>query len=470
MAKDRTFEKNICRPCTACYQARTGEKMRTTYPKVVIVGRTNVGKSTLFNRLTKQKKSIVFPREGVTRDYIHEIVTWNKRTFDLIDTGGLILAKHTDPITKEVEQSVHAAIKDATIILFVCDGKNGLVEHDRQLTKILHKSKKPVFLLLNKADNTNAFKEHEYEFQALGFKNTFPISALHGTGIREVLDAVTTHEALADAGQIKPEKETVAYNVTILGKPNVGKSSLLNLLLKEQRAIISEVAGTTREALSELISFHKELVKLTDTPGVRRKSKVEDPLELEMVKSSLGAVRKSDIIIVMIDSNDGHIADQELKLLFYAYEQKKSIILLLNKTDILTNEKKEQLKYDMLRYEFFLKKIPTAWISCKTQKNIGTVFKMILKARERRLQTFEEAKVDEIVKEAIRRRPMYHKTQLLKVLRVKPIKTIHEIPTFILYVNFPQWFGPTQLGYIENQIRRHFDLLGCPIQLIPRAM
>jgi GTP-binding protein len=350
----------------------------------------------------------------------------------------------------------------------VCDGKNGLVEHDRQLAKMLHKSKKPVFLLLNKADNTTAFQEHEYEFNALGFKDIFPISALHGTGIRELLNTITAHEAIIETVEVKTEK--AAYNVTILGKPNVGKSSLLNLLLKEQRAIISEIAGTTREALSELITFHKELVKITDTPGVRRKGKVEDPLELVMVKSSLDAVRKSDIVIVMIDSTEGHLADQELKLLFYAYEQKKSIILLLNKTDILTNEKKDQLKYDMLQYEFLLKKVPTSWISCKTEKNIGNVLKMILKARERRLQKFDEVKVDEIVKEALKRRPMYHKTQLLKVLRVKPIETVHDVPTFILYVNFPQWFGESQLGYIENQLRKHFDLLGCPVKLIPRAM
>jgi len=435
---------------------------RQTYPKVAIVGRTNVGKSTLFNRMTKSKKSLVFEQEEVTRDYIHEIVSWQGKNFDLIDTGGLPLTKKTDVILAEVKQSVLDVIDVADLVLFVCDGKNGLIEQDRQLAKILHKSKKSTFLLLNKADNIKAFQDHEYEFHALGFNNVFPISALHGTGIRELLNAIA--DSIETVVEIISEKPT--YTVAILGKPNVGKSSLLNLLLKEQRAIVSEVAGTTREAISETITFHKDLVQITDTPGVRRKKKVEDLLEQAMVKSSLHALRNADIVLMIIDSTQGNLSDQELKLLFYAYEQKKSIILLLNKTDIITQEQKDRLQYDMLRYEFFFKKIPILWISCKTQKNIGHVLKQIQKARVRRQQTFDETKVNEIIKEAFIKKPMYHKTQLLKVLHIKPIQTLDGIPTLVLYVNFPQWFGPTQLGFIENQLRRHYDLLGCPINLV----
>lgn len=440
--------------------------MKKAYPRVAIVGRTNVGKSTLFNRITRAKTSIVFEREEVTRDYIHNIITWNDKNFDLIDTGGLPLTKKTDEILAEVKQSVLEIIESADLVLFVCDGKTGLIEQDRRLAKILHKSKKAAFLLLNKADNIRAFEEHEYEFQALGFKEIFHVSALHGTGIRELLDAIADNiESVTD---VVPEAPS--YSVAILGKPNVGKSSLLNLLLKEQRAIVSEVAGTTREAISETITFHKDLIQITDTPGVRRKRKVDDLLEQVMVKSSLSALRQATIVLMMIDSTEGHIADQELKLLFYAYENKKSIIVLLNKTDILEQEQKDRLKYDMLRYEFFFKKVPILWISCKTEKNVGHVFKQIQKARERRLQIFDEDKVNEIIKEAFIKKPMYHKTQLLKVMHVKPIKTPDGTPTFVLYVNFPEWFGPTQLGFIENQLRRHYDLVGCPVQLIPQKV
>ena len=444
------------------------------YPNVAIVGRMNVGKSTLFNRLTKTKQSLVFPQEGVTRDYIENVVVWNDKFFNLIDTGGLPLTKHTDKILQEVEKSVLSIVESADLILFVCDGKNGLIEQDRQLAKILHKKKKPVFLLLNKSDNISAFREHEHEFLALGFKNIFCISATHGTGVRELLDAVTDTVQAPDK-DVLPAPETL-YQITILGKPNVGKSSLLNLLIKKHnaqsmeekapkgRAIVSEVAGTTREAITEQISFHKDIIKVTDTPGIRKKARVDEPLEQAMVKSALQAVRSADIILAVIDSTEGHLADQELKLLFYAYEQKKSIILVLNKTDILTEEQKDKLKYDMERYEFFIKKVPIVWISCKTEKNIGNVLKEIQKARRRRQTIFDEAKVHEIIKESFIRKPMYHKRQLLKILNVKVAK--RPIPTIILNVNYPQWFGPTQLGYIENQLRRNYDLLGCPVDFI----
>lgn len=440
--------------------------MSSRYPKVAIVGRTNVGKSTLFNRLIKEKKSIVSPREGVTRDYLHDLVSYDNKTFDLLDTGGLPLAKQTDLILKEVEASVLSAISNADLILFVCDGKNGLVEQDRQISKILHKSKKTVFLLLNKEDNASSFLEHEHEFLSLGFKDIFHLSALHGTGIVELLQAVTDK-----IGKLSPVEETEpSYGITILGKPNVGKSSLLNLLLKEQRAIVSEVAGTTREAISETISFHKEMITLTDTAGVRKKSKVEDDLEQEMVKSTFDAVRKADIILMMADSTDGQIADQDLKLMFYAFDEGKSIILLFNKTDILSDEKKHSLQYDMEKYDFFLSKIPTIWISCKSEKNIGKVFKEILKAQARRRQKFDQVKVNEIIKESLIRRPMYHKSQLLKIMNVKVVEKSVSGPTFILYVNHPEWFGPTQFGYLENQLRKNFDLLGCPVKLIPQKV
>lgn len=431
-------------------------------PTVALVGRTNVGKSTLFNRLTKSQQSLVFAREGVTRDYIKNIATWNDKAFNLIDTGGLPFEKNLDSILQEVEQSVHNTIQNSDLILFVCDGKNGLVEQDRMLAKMLHKTKKPVFLLLNKSDNATAFAEHEYEFNALGFKDIFALSAIHGTGVRELLNAVCKTIESTETYEVKEP----SYSVAILGKPNVGKSSLLNLLLKTERSIVSEIAGTTREAISESFSFHKEVIKLTDTPGVRRKKKVDDPLEQEMVKRSFQTVRQADIILLMIDSTDGKLADQDLKLLFYAYEQKTSIILVFNKTDILEKDTKDILLYDMKRYDFFLTKIPILWISCKTEKNVGNVLKEIQKARKRRLQKFNPVEIDELIKGALIRRPLYHKRQLLKVLNVKVIESENRLPTFILYVNYPEWFGPTQLGYLENQLRRKYDLLGCPIQFI----
>jgi len=437
---------------------------KTTYPKVAIVGRTNVGKSTLFNRLTKSKQSIVFPREGVTRDYLHSIVSWKDKVFDLIDTGGLFLTKTTDEILKEVKTNVLSLIKNVDLILFMCDAKSGLTELDRTLAKLLFKEKKPILLLLNKIDNTRAFEEQAYEFDALGIKNIFPISAVHGTGVPELLNEITER---IESVELEPEE--VEYKIAILGKPNVGKSSLLNLLLKEDRAIVSDVAGTTRESISETVTIDKDNVQITDTAGVRRKSRVRDPLEEEMVKSSLRSVRNSDIAIIMIDGNEGHLADQELKLLFYAYEEKKSIILAINKTDTLSEEMKNRLLYDLKRYDFLIKKISVVWISCETKKNTGKILQEVEKARKRREQKFEQEEINEFIKNALIKKPLYHKRQLLKILNVKPLYT-EKVPMLILYVNFPAWFGPTQLGYIENRLRKKYDLLGCPIVLIPRKV
>ena len=431
------------------------------YPKVVIVGRTNVGKSTLFNRLSETERSIVFDREGVTRDHVHEVISWKDTTFDLIDTGGLPLEKIKDTIVKGIQRSVSDMLEKASLLLFVCDGKNGLTEEDRRVAKIIHKSKKTTFLLLNKSDSSNMFDEHLPEFYALGFKKILSISALHGTAINEVLDIISN--AL---GQTKPVEEDVPeYRVAILGKPNAGKSSLMNLLLQEERAIVSEIAGTTREAISERVRFNEEMVQLIDTAGVRRKARVNDELEEEMVKSSLKSARDADIVILMVDSDEGKISDQELKLLFYAREQKKSIILVLNKVDLLDEYKGLTMDSCLDEYKFFLKHVPILRISCKTQKNVGSVLKEILKARKRRLQKFDTILVDELVKEAVIRRPMYHKTNLMRIFRTKVAEGT-KVPTFIMYVNYPQWFGESQLRYIENVLRKEYDLLGCPVSII----
>ena len=429
------------------------------YPKVVIVGRTNVGKSTLFNRLSDKERSIVFDREGITRDYVHEVITWDEKTFDLVDTGGLPLEKTKDTIIQGIRKSVKDVLAQAELLLFVCDGKNGLTEEDRRIAKIVHKAKKPTFLLINKSDNKKSFEDNLPEFFALGFKNIIPISAIHGKGTLDVLEVI-----VANVGDPKVEEEKPACHISLLGKPNVGKSTLMNILIDQERSIVSEIAGTTREAISEKILFHKELIKITDTAGVRRKSRVDDPVEESMVKSSLKAIRDSDIAVVMVDASSGKISDQEFKLLFYAKEQNKSVILVLNKMDIVHEYKKETLDHCLEEYDFLFKTIPIVWISCKTQKNLGAVLKEIQKVRKRLTQKFDQLEIDELIKESCIRRPMYHKKNLLRIYSVKVIES--RIPTFIMYVNYPEWYKETQLGYIENVLRKKYDLLGCPLRLV----
>ncbi|MFH1461726.1 MAG: ribosome biogenesis GTPase Der [bacterium] len=432
------------------------------YPKVVIVGRTNVGKSTLFNRISKSTKSIVLEQEGVTRDYLSEIINWNNKTFDLIDTGGVSFKKEKDPILEEVRLKVLSLLDQAALILFVCDGKNGLTQEDQRVAKVIHKSKKPVFLILNKSDNQKALEENLPEFYSLGINEIIQISALHGKGIIDLLDK--TAEQL-DQPEEEFEKEKESYKIAIIGKPNVGKSSLTNLLTKEDRAIVSEVAGTTREAISNHTFVSEDLVLITDTAGVRRKKNISENIEDLMVKSSLSAIRTSNMIIVLVDAKEQALADQELKLLFYAYEQKKAVILIFNKTDLINEQERTYLEHNLDEYKFILKKIPIIWISCKDKKNISKINKQIEKLWQRLNQTFDDSEVDELIKTILIKKPLFHKKQPILIKQIKSVAD-SKVPTFIIKTNRPEWFEGTQIGFVENILRKKYDLLGCPIKFI----
>ncbi|MBD3273339.1 ribosome biogenesis GTPase Der [Candidatus Dependentiae bacterium] len=432
------------------------------YPKVIIVGRTNVGKSTLFNRISKSTKSIVLEEEGVTRDYLSEIISWNKKTFELIDTGGVSFKKEKDPILEEIRLKVIDLLNKASLILFVCDGKNGLTQEDRIIAKTLHKTKKPVYLVINKSDNKLALEENLPEFYSLGFKELIEISALHGKGIIDLLDKITKNLPKPREDYFE-EKES--YKIAIIGKPNVGKSSLTNLLINEERSIVSQVAGTTREAISNKTFVNEDLVLITDTAGVRKKKKVKEDIENLMVKSTLSTIRTSNIILIVIDAKEEKLSDQELKLLFYAYEQKKAIILVINKTDLIEVEQRAYLEHNLSEYDFILKKIPIVWISCKDKKNISKIYKQIQKLWERLNQTFDDEEIDELIKLELTKKPLFHKRQQLKVKQIKSVKDT-KIPTFKLKTNYPEWFGESQLGFIENILRKNYDLLGCPIKFI----
>ncbi|MFA5074757.1 MAG: ribosome biogenesis GTPase Der [Candidatus Babeliales bacterium] len=435
-----------------------------SHPKVILVGRTNVGKSTIFNRLTKNTKTIVLNKEGVTRDYISEIVDWADKKFELIDTGGLPFKKEKiskDPILEQVQQKVINLLEKASLILFVCDAKNGLVEEDLQVAKLLHKTKKPVLLLLNKADNINAYQDNYPEFFKLGFDQIIPISAIHGTGIADLLEKIT--ENIKQKTELIEDHKPV-YKVTILGKPNVGKSSLMNILSKKERSIVTDIPGTTREAISQPIYTSCDLIQITDTAGIRKKSRVSEDLESLMVKSSLEAVRISDIILLVVDASEKQLSDQELKLLFYAYEQKKAIIIIFNKIDLLSEYDKKSFEYELQKHDFLLKKIPQIWISCKDKKNVHKIILNIEKLWQRLNQEIDKMEINEIVKTEWQKKPMFHNQMSIKLFKIRPLKA--KTPTFILHVNKPEWFKETQLGFIENVLRKHFDFKGCPIQFV----
>lgn len=434
-------------------------KTQENYPTVLLVGRMNVGKSALFNRLSSGSRSIVFEHRGVTRDYLTEAVTWDDRTFTLVDSGGVTFKSHAHGIEYEVQKKVEYLMNKADVLLFVCDIKSPPNNEDDYIARLVHKTKKPALLLLNKSDSSKIFEENVHEFYSLGFKEMMQISCLHAIGIGSLLDRIV--ELIPDkAGAVI---EHPRYNIAIIGKPNVGKSSLMNLLIKHERSIVSDIPGTTREAISEKIYHCSNLIQLTDTAGIRRKARIVEDLEELMVKSSLQAIKHADVILLVIDASQGTLCDQELKLLFHVYRMKKPIVLLFNKTDLLRQDLYAQdlLKQNTEEYEFILKKVPQIFISCLSKKNIEKVLHEVDRLMKRCAQQFDQLEVNELVKNALDRRPLYHKTILLKVMHIRQRPGF--IPTFHLYVNYPPWFGETQLGFIENVLRQKYDLKGCPV-------
>lgn len=436
---------------------------KLNYPKVLLVGRTNVGKSTLFNRLIGQKKSIVLEQEHITRDYIQDTVNWGGKTFDLVDTGGLTFQKNIDPITQKIQQKVLDLFNSAAMILFICDAKQGLVEEDRKIAKYLHKldlDKKnvPVFLFLNKAESEITLNEHMHEFYALGFKNIYPISAIHGRGMGNLLDLVAENLS----AQAKEETAEPSHKIVIIGKPNVGKSSLMNEIVRQERSIVSDVAGTTRQAISCNMFYYSDLLQVTDTAGVRKKAKISEDLETLMVKSSLAAIKDADTVILMIDASQGKISDQELKLLFYAYEQGKKILVVFNKTDLVKEYEDFMLKQDLDKDSFIFDKLPQIKISCVTKKNTGKIFSELEKIWANAIQEIDPVELSEKIIQQLAALHLYKSKVELKVSAIKQVKS--EIPTFTLHVNYPEDFGPTELGCVENILRKNYNFKGCPIQ------
>ncbi len=430
---------------------------------VVIVGRMNVGKSTFFNRVSTDVKSITLDYEGVTRDCIEEDVEWKGIRFNLVDSGGIHLRKTQDAMLELVRTKVLEVVERADALIFMVDGTVGLLPEDREIATYIHKLNKPCLLVVNKTDSKKS-EETLHEFDRLGFSQIIPISAEHSRGIEDVLDGIIA---------LLPEKPSVeieekpSFKVLLLGKPNVGKSSLMNALLKEERSIVSEVAGTTREAFSEPITFYKEVIELTDTPGVRRKRAVEGDLEPLMVKSSFQALKKTDIILLLIDGASDTLVDQELKLAFYSFtDHYKAFILLVNKEDLMTEVSKQGLARSFEEYNHFLKKVPILNISCKTGKNIGRIMPLVAKVWKKYSMEFENAKLNKLFIGSLAKKPLYRKQEILRIYEVRQIKTAPIIIEMV--VNEPEWFESSQLGFFENILRAEYDMVGAPVKFVLR--
>lgn len=438
--------------------------MKKKFPLVVIVGRTNVGKSTLFNRLSVDVKSLTMDTEGVTRDFLMDTVCWQGKCFELVDTGGISLRKTSDVLLEQTRQRALHILEQASIILFVCDAKVGLLPEDREIAKLLHRMSQKTFLLLNKTD-TKIGKEQLFEFDRLGFQKIIPISAQHGMGMSDLLEGIV-EELPEHAKEIEEEKPKA--RVVILGKPNVGKSSLLNLLIQQERSIVADIPGTTREPISETIRFYKEDIVLTDTPGVRRKRKVTESLESMMVKTAFRALEDADIVLLMIDASHARIADQELKLSFYAFEEQyKAVILLFNKFDLVDEEKKLDLEFSLSKYEFFMKKIERLDISCKTEKNVNKILKTVNNVWQRYSQTFNDTQLSTLFHESLRKTPLYKMGELMRFYSAKQVKTAPI--TIVLHVGKPEQFDRSHFAFFDRLMRKKYDLKGVPVRFIARS-
>lgn len=434
-------------------------------PKVIIVGRMNVGKSTLFNRLAVNVKSMILDYEGVTRDFLQDTISWRSRAFQIIDTGGISLKKTQDELAERSRAKVLELIKEADVCLFMCDGTVGILPEDRDIAKQLRKMGKTVIAVVNKMDVHTA-QEQLHEFDRLGFNVVVPISAQHARGTQELLSAILDALPESTADSVEQEK-AVKCRVVLLGKPNVGKSSLINILTNQERSLVSPIPGTTREAISEKITFYHEDILVTDTPGIRKKGSVSETLESMMVKTSFRAVDAAHIVLLMIDASAGQLADQELKLAFYAFENcHKAVIILFNKEDLTSEESKAALESEVSLYKNLMKKVESLTISCKTGKNIGRIVPLITKVWERYSQEFPEEELSLLFKDALRVRPFYKNEQLLMIHTVK--QTYKAPLTITLKVNMPEWFGPSQLAYFENILRKKYDLKGVPVKFLVR--
>jgi GTP-binding protein len=427
--------------------------------KVLILGRMNVGKSTLFNKLTEDKKSITLDYLGITRDFIKEDISWKDYNFTIIDSGGINI-KDKDEITKKVNNQVISLIEQSSVIVFVLDGKVGISNEDLEISKILHKSKKNVILAINKIDNIENSITNIHEFQKLGFKIIVPISAEHGLSINDLLDKIIL---FLDKKYNKNEKST--FKIALIGKPNVGKSSLMNVLLNNERSIVSSIEGTTREAFSENIKFSKNNIEIFDTPGIRKKSSVSDNIEELMVKSSFRTLKNSDIILLIIDGSKDYILDQDLKLAFYGYTQQyKCLIIIINKSDLATNSIKASFINSLKDYHYLYNNVERVEISCKTQKNVGKILPLVYNVWQRYNYRFNDNELSNLIISEIQKKHLYRSKQAIRVYEARQIDT--KPPTIELLVNNIDIFDDNIIRFFENIIRDNYNLKSCPIKFI----
>lgn len=431
-------------------------------PIVAVVGRPNVGKSTFFNRIVGKRIAIVEDTPGVTRDRIYGDASWLEHEFVLVDTGGIEPIKD-DIISTQMRRQAQLAIDTADVIVFLVDGREGVTAADEDVADMLRRSNKPVVLGVNKVDHPK-FEDAIYDFYSLGIGNPITISGEQGLGLGDLLD-----EVVSFFPETESEETAEATRIAIVGKPNVGKSSLVNALLGYERTIVSEIAGTTRDAVDTPFDYEGQPYILVDTAGIRRKRAIDEAtIERYSVIRSLGAIRRADVVLIVLDANEG-MSEQDVRIAGYVHEEGKASVVIVNKWDLIEkdthtmNQFKEKLYADLA----FMDYVPILFISAKTGQRVNKIFGLVQHAYEQNCLRVSTGTLNDIVNEAITiTEPPSDKGRRLKIYYATQVST--KPPTFVLFVNEPALMHFSYKRYLENYLRKSFSLDATPIRLIVR--
>lgn len=432
-------------------------------PVFAIVGRPNVGKSTLFNKIIGKRISIVEDTPGVTRDRIYAEGEWLGKKFILIDTGGIEPQKD-DEILMQMKRQADLAIEMADVIVFMVDAREGMTAADKDVAAMLQKAGKPVVLVCNKVDNAGEPPMTVYEFYNLGIGDPLTISSTHGLGVGDLLDALYEHVEF-DEGE---DADDDAIHVAVIGKPNVGKSSLVNRILGEERVIVSNVAGTTRDAIDTHYERDGQKYVFIDTAGMRKKGKIDENIERYSVVRALAAVDRSDVVLILIDANEG-VTEQDTKIAGYAHNEGKASIVVVNKWDLVEKETATMDKYrkQVLNDLAYMTYAPVAFISAKTGARVDKLFDLIEFVHQQHAMRIATGVLNDVLGEAVQKvQPPSDKGKRLKIFYMTQAST--RPPTFVLFVNNKELAHFSYVRYLENQIRATFGLEGTPVRFIIR--
>ncbi|MGN6401632.1 MAG: ribosome biogenesis GTPase Der [Flavisolibacter sp.] len=429
---------------------------------VAIVGRPNVGKSTFFNRLLEQRKAIVEDTPGVTRDRQYGITEWNGKNFYVIDTGGFV-PESEDVFEREIRKQVQVAVEEASAILFVVDAATGMTDLDDAMADVLRRSTKPVFLVVNKVDNNERLLEAS-EFYSLGFENVFFISAISGSGTGDLLDEVTV--LIKDESEFEEEQGLPKF--AIIGQPNVGKSSLLNALIGEERTIVSDIAGTTRDTIHTRYKLFQKDFILIDTAGIRRKAKVHEDLEFYSVIRAIKALDEADVCLLLLDAEKG-ITAQDLTIFSLAAKKGKGIVVLVNKWDLVEKETNTARDYEKVLKQRMapFNDVPVLFISAKEKTRIFKAIEVGLDVYENRQRKIPTGQLNDIMLKAIESyHPPVVRGHPIKIKYITQLPTV--VPSFAFFSNFPDDIKTPYKNYLENKLRENFKFTGVPVRIFFR--